>query len=179
MSLHAYGDFGSTGEIKLKPKHALLSESSSKLSKKLLADFDDLKHLKQSREQITSSDVDIVKQDVFRYRFKSLDLGDIYKIMLTFNQPNKKTPIVSSTFIGTTTLPPAHSSLVKMSWFLRKIEIKFDKRKFLFVYNKLITTDNIAKANRKCELRLLEQVMKNLFFQMFNAHFEFKNSKPL
>jgi len=159
LTLHAYGDFGSTGEIKLKPKHALLSASSSKLSKKLLADFDELKHLKQSREQTTSGDIDILKQDVFRYRYKSLDLGDIYKIMLTFNQPAKKTPTVSSSSIGSSLLASPVSSLVKMSWFLRKIEIKFDKRKFLFVYNKLINTDNIAKANRKFELKLLEQVI--------------------
>ena len=154
--MHVYGDFGSTGELRLKPKHALISASSSKLSKKLHVNVDELKELKQQKEKTTLSDADVVKQDSFRYRFKSLDLGDIYKIALIFNQPSKKT---SSSLVSST----AKSTLVKMSWFLRKVEIKYDKRKFLFVYNKLVNTDNMAKANRKYEFKLLEQVIRGFF----------------
>jgi hypothetical protein len=152
--MHVYGDFGSTGELKLKPKHALISASSSKLSKKLHVNVDELKELKQQKEKRTLNDADVIKQDSFRYRFKSLDLGDIYKIVLIFNQPSKKTS-ASSSLVSSTT----KSTLVKMSWFLRKVEIKYDKRKFLFVYNKLVNTDNMAKANRKYELKILEQVI--------------------
>jgi hypothetical protein len=155
--MHVYGDFGSTGELRLKPKHALISASSSKLSKKLHVNVDELKELKQQKEKTTLSDADVIKQDSFRYRFKSLDLGDIYKIVLNFNQPGKKTS--SSSLVSST----AKSTLVKMSWFLRKVEIKYDKRKFLFVYNKLVNTDNMTKANRKYELKILEQVIRVFF----------------
>jgi len=78
--MHVYGDFGSTGELRLKPKHALISASSSKLSKKLHVNVDELKELKQQKEKTTLSDADVIKQDSFRYRFKSLDLGDMTMI---------------------------------------------------------------------------------------------------
>ena len=114
--------------------------------------------MKQQKEKTTLSDADVIKQDSFRYRFKSLDLGDLYKVVLVFNQPGKKTS-ASASLVSST----AKSTLVKMSWFLRKVEIKYDKRKFLFVYNKLVNTDNMTKANRKYELKILEQVIRSCF----------------
>ena len=115
LLFNLYGDFGSSGDIKL-----VLCDTKS--------------HIKHS---------DITKQFLFHFHLKKvLDLGDIHKIKVTYTHPKKKL---------------TEGQKTKCIWFLKQIQINYDRKKFKFEHNKSLTTDN-SRANRKIELKLLEQV---------------------
>ena len=73
-------------------------------------------------------------EDLFHFHFRKSDIGEIYKIKLIHTHPGGK---------------------VKTHFFLRKIQVNFDKNQYVFTHNKWLST---SKDEKKVELKLFNKV---------------------
>jgi len=73
-------------------------------------------------------------EDLFHFHFRKSDIGEIYKIKLIHTHPGGK---------------------VKTHFFLRKIQVNYDKNQYVFTHNKWLST---SKDEKKVELKLFNKV---------------------